>query len=180
MATTETYTLPLHDALRGGERQDRLRIGIIPERGRKRSVDAGAGEIDRHVEAIAGAADAETAVPAADEFDQSFAHRHHAGPLLAHGSLSEDVIETRAIVARMKRARNPAMRRSAHTAPRAGRASMLHCNMCAAIDLRERSCPRTFLIRTTTIIPGKAIRRPRSRRRSCACRCRSGSPSRPR
>jgi hypothetical protein len=37
----------------------------------------------------------------------------------------------------MKHARNPAMRRYAHTAPRAGRASMLHCNICAAIDLRE-------------------------------------------
>src|SRR5262249_50695420 len=149
------------DALRGGERQDRVRIGIIAERGRKRGVDAGAGEIDRHVEAIAGAADAETAVAAADELDQSFSHRHHAGPLLTHGSLPEDVTafrgrdRGRTIVARIKHARNPAMRRYAHTAPWAGRATMLHCNICAVIDLRESSCPRTFLIRTTTIIPDK-------------------------
>ncbi len=72
-------------ALGRGERENGLGIGIIAERGRERGVDARAREVDRDVEGIAGAADAEAAVAAADEFDHRLPDRDGAGSLLAHG-----------------------------------------------------------------------------------------------
>ena len=55
------------------QRQQRVGIGIIAERGRERGVDPGPGEIDRHVESVAGTADGEAAVAAAGEFDRRLA-----------------------------------------------------------------------------------------------------------
>ena len=72
--------------LRRGEREDGIGIGIVPERRRKGDIEAGAGEINRHVERVAGAADAESAITAAHQLDDRFSHRDDAGLLLAHGA----------------------------------------------------------------------------------------------
>jgi hypothetical protein len=74
------------NTLRRGKREDHVGIGIISQRRRKGGIEPGTGEIDRHVEGVAGAADAEAAVAAADEFDDRFSDRDRAWPLLAHGA----------------------------------------------------------------------------------------------
>ena len=74
------------NTLRRRKGEDRVGIGIIPQRRRKGGIDPGTGEIDRHVEGVARAADAEAAVAAADELDDRFSDRDRAWPLLAHGA----------------------------------------------------------------------------------------------
>jgi hypothetical protein len=49
-------------------------------------IEPGAGEINRHVEGVAGAADAESAIAAAHQLDDRFSDGDDAGLLLAHGA----------------------------------------------------------------------------------------------
>ena len=74
------------DALRRGKREDRIGIGIVPERRRKGDIDPGAGEINRHVEGIAGAADAKSAIAATHQLDDRFSDRDYTGLLLTHSA----------------------------------------------------------------------------------------------
>jgi hypothetical protein len=72
--------------LRRGEREDGIGIGIVPERCGKGDIEAGAGEINRHIERIAGAGDAESAITAAHQLNDRFSDRDDAGLRLAHGA----------------------------------------------------------------------------------------------
>src|SRR5262249_55046671 len=72
------------DPFGGREREDGVGIRIVAERGGEGGIDAGAREVNGDVEGVAGAADAEAAVAAANELDGGLADRHHAGSRLVH------------------------------------------------------------------------------------------------
>src|SRR5258708_5513364 len=68
------------------------RSRVVAERGAKGALGRGARHIDRGIEGVAAATDAETPVAAARELDQDLADRDHAGSfagsLLGHARLS--------------------------------------------------------------------------------------------
>jgi hypothetical protein len=72
------------DAFRGGERQYRLRIRIVADCRCKCDRSACASKIDRCVEGVATAGDAEAAVAAAGELDHHLADRDNASALFVH------------------------------------------------------------------------------------------------
>jgi hypothetical protein len=69
------------DVLGRRQCQDAVRVGVVAERGREGDLGAGAREVDRGVERVAAAADAEASVVAARELDHDVADRDHAGAL---------------------------------------------------------------------------------------------------
>src|SRR6266516_5458844 len=68
------------------ERNERVRVGIIAERGRIGDVDPCAREIDRGVERVAAEREAIAGVGTAGELDHHLADGNDAGLLLGHWS----------------------------------------------------------------------------------------------